>query len=93
MKQLARLADERWASKPSFLEKPKEQPYPATKPRDPGGYIGQTEPDHKEGVRNAVENPSEMTEKAKKENPWARERGAPSETWQPEAWTPGTLKR
>jgi len=35
IKQLARLADERWASKPSFLDKPKtQQPTPATNTTD-----------------------------------------------------------
>lgn len=35
VKQLARLADERWASKPSYLDKPQtEQPAPATNTSD-----------------------------------------------------------
>ncbi|KAJ5814819.1 NADH:ubiquinone oxidoreductase 17.2kDa subunit [Penicillium riverlandense] len=35
IKQLARLADERWASKPSFLDKPQtQQPSPATNATD-----------------------------------------------------------
>jgi NADH dehydrogenase [ubiquinone] 1 alpha subcomplex assembly factor 2 len=35
IKQLARLADERWASKPSFLDKPQaQQPSPATNTTD-----------------------------------------------------------
>lgn len=93
LKQLARLADERWASKPSFLDKPKEQPRPATLPRDPGGWAEQTEPDEKEGVRNAVGTPAEIQETAKKDNPWKRQRGGPSEEWQPEAWTPKPVKR
>ena len=40
LKQLAQLADERWASKASYLDAPKEtaQPAPATVARDPGGY-------------------------------------------------------
>ncbi|MCJ1335252.1 hypothetical protein MMC09_000520 [Bachmanniomyces sp. S44760] len=55
LKQLAAAADARWAAKPSFLDGPKvSQPGPATLPRDPGGYVGQTEPDEKEGVRSAV---------------------------------------
>ncbi|KAI9881589.1 MAG: hypothetical protein M1830_000153 [Pleopsidium flavum] len=93
LKHLARLADERWASKPSFLDKPKEQPSPATVPRDPGGYAGQTEPGEREGVRNAVGTPAEVGEKVRKENPWKRQRGGAGEEWQPEAWTPGPVKR
>ncbi|KAI9813640.1 MAG: hypothetical protein M1827_003711 [Pycnora praestabilis] len=60
LKQLAQVADERWASKPSFLAQPtttpvgREQPAPATLPRDPGGYVGKTESEEKEGVRSAV---------------------------------------
>ncbi|KAA6413796.1 MAG: NADH:ubiquinone subunit [Lasallia pustulata] len=42
LKQLARLADERWAAKPSFLDDPRKmaQAGPATLPRDSGGYEG-----------------------------------------------------
>ena len=42
LKQLARLADERWASKPSFLDQPKdgssEHPQPALRVQDRGAY-------------------------------------------------------
>ena len=103
LKQLARLADERWASKPSFLDAPREtsQPQPATIPRDKGGYVGQTEPDEKEGVRNAVGGLGEIGDveairsekKGEKDNPWKQRRGNPGESWQPEAWTPGPLRR
>ncbi|KAL9625105.1 MAG: hypothetical protein Q9160_000834 [Pyrenula sp. 1 TL-2023] len=93
MKQLAQLADERWASKPSFLDKPRPQPAPITKPRDPGGYVGQTEPDDKEGVRSAVDTPAEGSAKPAKENPWAKNAAGPSEKWQPESWTPGASRR
>ena len=95
LKQLARLADERWASKPSFLDAPKDtaKPGPAMLPRDKGGYVGQTEPKEKEGVRNAVggvgevENLTETT--SDKKNPWQTSRkGRAGEDWQPEAWTP-----
>ena len=97
MKYLAQLADERWASKPSFLDKPREQPKPATMPKDPGGYAGQTEPDHKEGVRSAVDTPPvepEPPKATKKSDPFKRpQTGGPSEKWQPEAWTPGPAKK
>ncbi|MCJ1282719.1 hypothetical protein MMC26_002044 [Xylographa opegraphella] len=105
LKQLARLADERWAAKPSFLDAPKErsQPGPATLPRDPGGYVGQTEPDEKEGVRNLVagvddmvesNNDSKVTQQYKgKDNPWKTRKGNPGEDWQPAAWTPGSTNR
>ncbi|KAL9113337.1 MAG: hypothetical protein Q9187_007627, partial [Circinaria calcarea] len=103
LKQLARLADERWASKPSFLDAPSQtsQPGPATIPRDKAGYVGQTESDEKEGVRNAVGGLGEVGDieatrpekKREKINPWKQQRGNPGESWQPEAWTPGPVKR
>ncbi|KAK2768617.1 hypothetical protein FQN54_000473 [Arachnomyces sp. PD_36] len=99
MKELARLADERWAEKPSYLDKPKEQQTgPAMRTSDPTYELG-----HKEegtGVKNAVGTPEEVEEvgkkkskKSKKPNPWAKEAGGPSEGWQPESWTPGAAKR
>ena len=102
LKYLAQKADERWASKPSFLDAPKErsQPGPATLPRDKGGYVGQTEPDGKEGVRNAVGGLEEVgnveerqPKHSEKGNPWKQQRGNPGEGWQPGAWTPGPAKR
>ncbi|MCJ1407107.1 hypothetical protein MMC19_001177 [Ptychographa xylographoides] len=105
LKQLARLADERWAAKPSFLDAPKatSQPRPATLPRDRGGYVGQTEPDGKEGVRNLVGGIGEVgepesqetmpTKDEKKENPWKTHRGNPGEGWQPQEWTPGPTRK
>ena len=56
LKQLAQLADERWASKASYLDKPEdtEQLRPATLPRDPGGYVGNAEEQGEEGVSSAV---------------------------------------
>lgn len=104
MKQLARLADERWAEKPSYLDKPQEQqPGPVMQAADSTYQDG---PGHKEervGVKNAVGSPEEVEEMGKKKktktkgekkkNPWAKEGGGPSEGWQPESWTPGTTKR
>lgn len=97
LKYLAQQADERWASKPSFLDKPREQPKPATLPKDPGGYAQQTEPDEKEGVRSAVDNPVPIPDppkSTKKADPWKKVQGGnPSGKWQPEAWTPGRAKK
>jgi NADH dehydrogenase [ubiquinone] 1 alpha subcomplex assembly factor 2 len=41
LKILAKQADERWAAKPSFLDKPREasQALPAMQLKDPGGYV------------------------------------------------------
>jgi NADH dehydrogenase [ubiquinone] 1 alpha subcomplex assembly factor 2 len=46
LKQLAQLADERWASKASYLDSPKDtaQTGPLTAPRDSGGYSKGQEP-------------------------------------------------
>ena len=90
MKQLARVADAKWASKPSFLDKPRPQPGPATLPRDPAGYVPQTEPEEKkEGVHNAVEGGSKPKRRTEEDKPWkTAQRGGPSEGWQPESWTP-----
>lgn len=61
MKQLAAQADARWNSVPSFLDAPQQQqPAPAIGVRDPGGYVQQTEPEEKEGVRSAVGGPDEV---------------------------------
>ena len=74
-------------------------------PRDKGGYVGQTEPDEKEGVRNLVggigevgDAPSRSQEsatrqKADKKSPWDVKRGNPGQDWQPASWTPGPSKR
>ncbi|KAI9806726.1 MAG: hypothetical protein M1825_006183 [Sarcosagium campestre] len=102
MKELARAADERWASKPSFLVMPgtasqQQQPEPAMALRDPGGYVKSAHSQSERGVRNAVVSPAETdprTEKEQKtktkEDPWAAARRpqGPSEGWQPEAWNP-----
>ena len=95
MKQLARVADERWASKPSFLDKPRPQPGPATIPKDSAGYVPQTEPDENEGVRSAIEGEVELPKRTKKsDKPWNEpQRGGPGEGWQPESWTPGVAKK
>ena len=100
LKQLARLADERWAAKPSLLDAPTQTSKyePATIPRDKGGYVGQTESNGKEGVRNHVASASaissrqapEQIQKKEKLNPWRIDRGSPGEEWQPKAWTPSS---
>ncbi|PIA88911.1 NADH-ubiquinone oxidoreductase assembly factor N7BML [Cercospora beticola] len=61
MKRLAAEADERWNSKPSFLDSPtRNQPQPAIGVKDPGGYAPQTEPEASQGVRSAVDEPSKV---------------------------------
>jgi NADH dehydrogenase [ubiquinone] 1 alpha subcomplex assembly factor 2 len=61
MKELAAEADQRWNSKESFLDAPqRQQPEPAIGVRDPGGYAPMTEPEDKQGVINAVEEPEKV---------------------------------
>ena len=61
MKQLAAEADDRWNSKPSFLDSlNKQQPAPAIGVKEPGGYVEQTEPTQNEGVRSAVGDAEEV---------------------------------
>ncbi|RJE19889.1 hypothetical protein PHISCL_07780 [Aspergillus sclerotialis] len=98
IKHLAQLADERWASKPSFLDKPQtNQPGPATRTTDATmNPPAQPAPDSSSpGVSNAVKSEKEAAQGDQvKEDPWAKARGgAPSENWQPESWTPTATKR
>jgi NADH dehydrogenase [ubiquinone] 1 alpha subcomplex assembly factor 2 len=97
MKKLAQLADERWASKPSYLDKPQtQQPTPATRTSGPTVHPSESSgpPPDQPGVENAVESQVEGTKKDKTEkNPWARAPSGPGETWQPASWTPSAARR
>ncbi|EEH36568.1 hypothetical protein PAAG_06986 [Paracoccidioides lutzii Pb01] len=93
MKYLARLADERWASKPSFLDKPQEhQLGPAMQSFQELHHSNASPPNRTETVRGPDESGAEFKNQDVKEKaPWVRQTGGPSEQWQPESWTP-TLK-
>lgn len=98
MKKLAQLADERWASKPSYLDKPQtQQPAPVTRTSDPTIHPTESSgsaPDARPGVENAVESQAEGGKKEQAEKkPWAKVPSGPSETWQPESWTPSAARR
>ncbi|KAB8079220.1 hypothetical protein BDV29DRAFT_165125 [Aspergillus leporis] len=100
IKQLAKLADERWASKPSFLDMPNTQkPSPATQTTgatlNPSS-LGINASSAQSGV--AVPTPKTKEEShseapAVKEDPWAKARGAPGEDWQPKPWAPKVSHR
>ena len=106
LKQLARLADERWAEKASYLDAPDKtaQPAPATLPKDPGGYVSE-ERGSPQGVIDTVPSTGETEASGKaangkaekqgkdQENPWRRQRGGLSEGWQPEAWRSGPARK
>lgn len=105
---LAAQADERWKSKPSVLDRPdKQQPPPALGLKDPGGYAPQTEPEDKQGVRNAAGTPQEVIENVEgKEHDKGRFKGETKQKtkedppwmqksveWQPEPWNPQPARR
>jgi NADH dehydrogenase [ubiquinone] 1 alpha subcomplex assembly factor 2 len=81
---------------------------PGMLPRDKGGYVGGAEepettsggmttpPKVDEDHGKADDRPKRKggeTVAKDKSNPWAKERGGPSENWQPKAWTPGPRRR
>ncbi|KAJ5190468.1 uncharacterized protein N7498_009453 [Penicillium cinerascens] len=93
MKNLARLADERWASKPSFLDKPPTQ-QPKPTPQN-SQATESTKPDNATSTQNASSpaeptpqpEPVPETKPKKPENPWDKAVN-PGDDWQPESWTP-----
>lgn len=92
MKHLARLADERWASKPSFLDKPQTQhPGPATQTSDDTVNAPAQESRAASERDASVETEKEPADA--KEDPWAKAKGSPGENWQPDSWTPKTSGR
>ncbi|CAI7614970.1 unnamed protein product [Penicillium bialowiezense] len=89
MKELARLADERWASKPSFLDKPNTQPVP---PQVSDVPTAPEEQAPSQELPQGTQTPA-PTEKAPKENPWKNASNAnPGAEWQPEAWSPSSKR-
>ena len=88
LKRLAQAADERWASKPSVLDKPR-----TIAERLPAGDSAETEEIlHERGEERKWKDAEEPREK-QEESPWKGTRGNPGENWQPQAWAPGVLKR
>ncbi|KAJ5138461.1 uncharacterized protein N7515_003309 [Penicillium bovifimosum] len=97
IKQLARLADERWASKASYLDQPKtQQTVPPTQvsdatlnPRSADPVSTQQAP----ASATAVPEATPAQPQAPKENPWAKADAAgPGEEWQPKAWDPSSKR-
>ena len=109
LKHNATLADQRWAAKARYIEKPKEAPrmtFSGNREVEEGqetiegGDAPKTEPSHKEGVRNAVASPAEQANAEEVKDPWEQERqrqkeraSNPGGTWQPEAWSPAGARR
>ncbi|KAJ5659637.1 hypothetical protein N7507_006088 [Penicillium longicatenatum] len=100
MKELARLADERWASKPSFLDKPKTQQQTPEMGAGPATTNANTGPvpvsadAPSSSARAPQPDPTRTPSTTRKEeNPWAKaDRQVPGGNYQPEAWSP-TSKR
>ncbi|KAJ5769974.1 uncharacterized protein N7511_002025 [Penicillium nucicola] len=101
MKELARLADERWASKASVLDKPNTQPGTANQHGGPSlNYPTANSQATQDAPAPATspnlpqpETASTQPETKKEENPWAKaSRNNPGEEWQPEAWSPSSKR-
>lgn len=104
MKQLAAEADERWKSAPRYVDGPeRQQPTPAVAITDSaptrigseageGTGVQDQSGDDQQGAATPSESKARPPQQ-RKENPWQRQTGAPSENWQPEAWTPGVAQR
>jgi NADH dehydrogenase [ubiquinone] 1 alpha subcomplex assembly factor 2 len=79
IKKLARLVDERWESKSSFLEKPSDQSKPTIAPKDSRADTNPTKVEKEQGIESVVG--SDPTIGVPKGD-------SPSERWQPKTWTP-----
>lgn len=96
MKELARLADERWASKPSFLDKPKTQQQNPRIDSTPNSQLGTdvdgstiSNNDGRSNAQNAATTETPDSKPRKEENPWAKtDTKTPGEGWQPDSWAP-----
>jgi NADH dehydrogenase [ubiquinone] 1 alpha subcomplex assembly factor 2 len=96
IKELARLADERWASKPSFLDKPNtRQTLPPTETSEPTVNPATESRQDAPASTPSTSTPEPAASKPKplKEDPWAKANpGNPGDTWQPESWTPSSKR-
>ncbi|KAI1878369.1 uncharacterized protein JN550_000551 [Neoarthrinium moseri] len=105
---LAAEADARWEAKPRVMDIPaaereqlqrqQQQPAPALDTGDMRGKV-MAEEGQRDTPRAATGTPADTAPGAKegkttevKDDPWKRASG-PSETWQPEAWTPSSARR
>ncbi|KAJ6189628.1 NADH:ubiquinone oxidoreductase 17.2kDa subunit [Penicillium mononematosum] len=93
IKQLARLADERWASKPSYLDKPKTQQQPPATQIDEATLSQPANAAPAQKAPASATTPETAPETQKEENPWAKAKNTnPGEEWQPEAWSPSSKR-
>jgi NADH dehydrogenase [ubiquinone] 1 alpha subcomplex assembly factor 2 len=99
LKDLARLADERWASKPSILDGPTAgtQSRPASLLRD-AGLVAEAQTDVVENLGAGSEESGlleggQKSETRTRGNPWNVRTEGPGEQWQPQAWNPPAAVR
>lgn len=82
LKHLAQAANERWAAKPSVLDKPRRDNLElGVGDGDVEGTVGVRGKGAKKGVEEEMVQNEKRTEK-----PWKMKQGNPGEGWQPEAW-------
>ncbi|EED17844.1 conserved hypothetical protein [Talaromyces stipitatus ATCC 10500] len=100
IKKLAQIADEKWAAKPSYLDKPQtKQTSPATRTSDKTLHPTKTSDPRSErqpGVMNQVQGQEQIQQDASQKKTKALSRNVPTgpgEKWQPEAWTPDATRR
>lgn len=93
LKRLAQAADERWAAKPSVLDKPRRGNMAlGVGDGEAEGTVGRRwEPGEETAPGETAEEKKGEKRKKEKENPWKRDQGKAE--YQPEAWTPGPSKR
>jgi NADH dehydrogenase [ubiquinone] 1 alpha subcomplex assembly factor 2 len=96
LRQNAQLADARWNAKPSVLDKPRRgnQELGVGDGEAPGTVGKRGEPGPTRAVGETTVKERSEGEERERENPWKqKDRGVPGQTWQPEAWTPGPVRR
>jgi NADH dehydrogenase [ubiquinone] 1 alpha subcomplex assembly factor 2 len=93
IKELGRLADERWASKPSFLDKPKPQPSPAQVSETASAAHPAPEPPASTSPESTPQSGPAEQDSQKEENPWTKaSNSTPGAEWQPESWSPSAKR-
>lgn len=93
IKHLAQLADERWASKPSYMDKPRTTQHlgPATSSSDATVQSSQRQHAQQPSEEQTRGDRVRVGEENSKSKPAPK--GGPGENWQPESWTPTPAAR
>jgi NADH dehydrogenase [ubiquinone] 1 alpha subcomplex assembly factor 2 len=90
IKKLAQIADAKWAAKPSLLDRPQTQsPNPVTRTSDQTAHTADfSDTELRRQSRN-----EKGKQSTKAENLSANVPTGPGENWQPQPWSPGTVRR